>query len=112
MLSQRDGFIQQRLVFHNPTGLDAARCTDNRFGRRIIEPHRKLVRCKATEHNRVDCPEPGTGKHCDHCFGNHRHINNDPVALTDAASGQHARKGRDRVTQFAESETLPDLGHG
>ena len=95
MVSQRDRFIQEGLVFNDPTRLYPARGTDNRLGGGIVKPHRELIGGKPAKNDRMNSPQTGTGEHGDYGFGHHRHIHNDPISFADTARRQNTREGGD-----------------
>ena len=95
-----DGAVEQRLVVDHPTRLDTARCRDDRHRRRIVDAYRELVRGEAAEHHRMHRPEPSAGEHRDDRLGDHRHVDDDPVALAHPAPGQHPGEPRDLVAEL------------
>ena len=86
--------VEQRLVLDDPARLDAARRRHDHPRLRVLDPHRQLVRREPAEHDRVHGAEPGAGQHGDHGLGNHRHVDDHPVALADAEARK--RPGEDR----------------
>jgi hypothetical protein len=106
-----DGLVEQRLVLHDATGLEPAARREDQFWLGVLDPGRKLPRGKAAEHHAVHRADPRAGQHRDHGLRNHRHIEDDAVALGDAEIGhdggerfdlgQHLRVGElgDRARQ-------------
>ena len=80
--------VQQGFVMHGTARFDPAGRGDDAFGFRIVDPHGQFMRRKATEHDRVDRAQTGTGQHRLKRLGHHRHVDNDAVALFDALGPQ------------------------
>jgi hypothetical protein len=59
------------------------------------------VGSEAAEDHGVDRAEPGTRKHPNHGFGDHRHVVHDGVARSDAQAQQAAGEPRDLVEELA-----------
>ena len=106
-----DSRIQQRFVMHDTGRLDPAAGRDDGLGRAIINPHRQLIGGKATKHHRMDGPKAGAGQHRLHRFGNHRHIDNDPVALRHTLGAQSARKAGHSGLQLGIGDRMLAAGH-
>ena len=99
-----DRLVQQRLVGHDPPRFEAAGGRDDRFRRGVVDPDRQFVGGEPAEHDGMDGAQPCNRKHGDRRFGDHRHIDDHPVALADAAGLQDAGEGRHGVAQFAIGE--------
>ena len=85
--------VEQGLVLDDAVDLDAARAREHDPRPRVVDPHRELVRRKATEHDRVDRAETGAGEHGEHGLRDHRHVDDDRVALADAEPARARRPG-------------------
>ena len=67
---------------------------DDQFSAAIIDPVSESVRRKATEHNRMHRADPCAGEHRISGFRDHRHIENDAIALgRPQAASEHSRRG-------------------
>ena len=97
VLRQLDGAVEQRLVFHDPSRLDAAGRGDHRLAGAVVDANRQLVGGEPAEDDGMHCTEPGAGKHGDGRLRDHRHVDDDPVALADAAAPERAGEDGDRV---------------
>ena len=73
-------------------GLDAARGGQHQLGLAVVDAGGELVRREATEHHRVDGADAGAGQHRHHRLGDHRHVDDDAVALADAETPQRIRE--------------------
>ena len=105
---QRDRLVKQRLVGDDAAGLEAARRRDHHPRPRIVDAGRQFLRGEAAEHHRMHGADAGRGEHGDGSFGDHRHIDDHPVALADAVVAQHGGKRHHLVAQFAIGEA-PDF---
>ena len=96
-----DGGVEHRLVLDDAVRLDPAgrRDDDARLG--VVDPGGQLVRGETAEDHRVDGPQPRAGQHGDQRLGDHRHVDDDPVALLDAERRQRPGEARDLVAQLA-----------
>ena len=112
VLRQIDGAVEQRLVFDDAVGLDAAGGGKDQRRLEIVDAGGELVRGEAAEHHRMDGAQPGAGQHRHHRFRHHRHVDNDPVALADTEPGHGAGQGGRRVAHLAIGEALLGAGHG
>ena len=61
----------------------------------------QFVGRETAKHDRVDRTQPGAGEHGDRGLGNHRHVDDDPIASPNPARRESAGEARDRVTQIA-----------
>jgi hypothetical protein len=64
----------------------------------------QLGRREAAEHDGVHRPEAGARKHRDDGLGDHRHVDDHPVALLDTQRGERAGERRHPVEQFGVRE--------
>ncbi len=101
---QVDGRVEQRLVRDDPARLDPAGAGDDHLGPGVVDPARELVRGEAAEDDRVDGAEPRAREHRDHRLGNHRHVDDHPVAALDAQRREATGEARDRVSELAVRE--------
>ncbi len=86
---QAAGFIDQMLVGHGLAAAHAGVGGDHDLGLGIVDTYRQVVGGKSTEHHRVNGPDPGAGQDGEQGFGDHRHVDDDPIALADAQRLQH-----------------------
>ena len=93
--------VEHRLVVDGPGRLNAARRRHDHGGLGVVDPRRELVRREPAEHHRVHRTEPCTREHRDHRLGDHRHVDDDAVALADAQPAQHTGEARGLVQQLA-----------
>ena len=100
--------IQQRLIVDHPARLDATGSRDHQLWRRVLDPLCQLIGGETAENHRMHRPDPRAGQHRHHGFGDHRHIDNHPVAIADAVFQQHTGKGRDLIAQ----RRIADRGDG
>ena len=102
---QLDGLVQKRLVGHDPVRLVPAGRADDGFRGGIVDPLCQLGRGKAAEHHRMHGAKARASEHRHDCLGNHRHVDDDPVARRDTQLLQHAGKARRGILQLG-------IGHG
>ncbi len=107
----RDGLVQQRLVFHDPARLNAAGGRQDRLRLGVVDARCQLMRREAAEDHRVDRAEPRAGEHGDGSLRDHRHIDDNAVALFDAQIAQHRGEQRHLVPQFAIGIAPLHAGH-
>jgi hypothetical protein len=88
VLGSGDALVEERLVGHDPVGLDAARCREDELGLGVIDAGGDLGRSEPAEDHRVDRPDPRASQHREDRFGDHRHVDQDPVALADTRPDQ------------------------
>ena len=100
----------QRHVGNDAAGLDAAGGRDDQLGPGVVDAAGQLVGGEAAEDDRMDRAEARAGEHGDDRLGDHRHVDDDAVALGDAVVGEHGGEGRHVVEQFAIADRA--LGAG
>ena len=105
---QRDRLVEQRLVGDDAAGLEAAGRRDHHLRLRVVDAGGELLRGEAAEHHRMHGADAGAGEHGDRRFGDHRHVDDDAVALADAVVAQHRGQRHHLVAQLAIGEA-PDL---
>ena len=84
-----DRRVEQRLVGDDAARLDAAGGGDDELRLGVVDAGRELRRGEAAEHDGMDRAEPRAGEHGDRRLRDHRHVEDDAVALADAAILQH-----------------------
>ena len=95
-----DREVEQRLVFHHAARLQSARGRNDHPGFGVGDAGRQFRRRETAEHDGVDGAQTGTGQHGDGCFGNHRHVDHDAVAQTDAQIGERSGEFGGAVAQL------------
>ena len=80
---ERDREIEQRLVFDDPARLDAAARGQNDLRLGVVDAGRELLGGEAAEHHRMHGADARAGEHGDDRLGNHRHVDQHPVARRD-----------------------------
>src|SRR2546430_7200510 len=63
------------------------------LSRSVVDAEGEFARGEPAEDDRVDRADPRTGQHRDHGLGNHRHIDDHPVAAPDAEPHEHSGEG-------------------
>ena len=71
---------------------------------------RQLLGGKAAEHHGMHRAQPRAGQHRHHRFGDHRHVDDDAVALADALRRDRAGELRHVIAQLAIGEALLRAG--
>ena len=94
MRRQLNCLIEQRFVGNNTVWFDAAGRRDNCFRFGIIDAHSKFVCGETAEHHRMNSTDSRAGQNGYYCLGNHRHIDDDAITLTDAVGSKDAREQR------------------
>ncbi len=100
-----DRRVEQRLIRDDAVDLDAARGRQDCPRPGGVDPGRQLVRGKPAEHHRMHGADAGAGQHRHRRLRHHRHIDQHPVALADAETGQRAGEPRHLVAQLVIAET-------
>ena len=93
--------VEQRLVFDETARFDATGCANDCFRRRVVDSGCQLVGCETAEYDRVHRPDPGAGQDGNDGFRDHRHVDDDAVALLDAVIHEHACEQGHFVAEFA-----------
>ena len=101
MPGEPDRKIEQRLVFDQAAGLDAAARRQHQLGLGVVDAGRELLGGETAEHHRVDGADARAGEHGEQRLGDHRHVDDDAVALADAEIDERRGKRRDLVLQLA-----------
>ena len=82
------------------------------FGLGVVDADGELGRGEAAEDDRVDRAEPGAGQHGDERLRHHRHVDDDPVALADAAGRERAGEPGHPLEQLGIGEGRLGAGDG
>ncbi len=90
--SQVNSRIKQRFIHYNSVDFNATGSRDDELGLGIVNTSGQFVRRKTTKNNRVNGPNPSTGQHGNDGFGNHGHIDDNPVTFFHPLTGQHPGK--------------------
>ena len=77
----------------------------------VVDPQRELVRGEPAEDDRVDRAQPRAREHRHHGLGDHRHVDDDAVAVVHAEIAQRAGEPRDLLAQLGVREDGDRLGH-
>ena len=101
MPGERDREIEQRLVLDDPARLDAAARGENDLRLGVVDAGRELLGGKAAEHHRMNGADPRASEHGDDRLGNHRHVDQHPVARHDSEIVEHGAERRRLVEQLA-----------
>ena len=101
MPGESDRKIEQRLVLDDPARLDAAARGQNDLRLGVVDAGRELLGGKAAEHHRMNGADARAGEHGDDRLGNHRHVDQHPVARGDSEIVEHGGERRRLVEQFA-----------
>ncbi len=64
------------------------------LGGRIVDARRQLLSRETAEHDGVDRADAGAGEHGEDGLRDHRHVDDDAVALADAELHQHGGQRR------------------
>ena len=95
-----DGLVEQGLVGHQTTRLDAAGRREDGLGRGVVDARRQLLGGETSEDHRMNGADARTGQHGEERLGDHGHVDNDPVALADPQIPQHSGQRADLVEQL------------
>ena len=98
---QVDRRIEQRLVGDNAVGLDPARGGDDHLRSGVVDAGRELAGGEPAEDDGVNRADPRAREHRDQRLGDHRHVEDHPVAALDPVRAESAREQRDLVPELA-----------
>ena len=112
MRRERDRLVEQRLVRHDASGLDAARRRQDEGRRGVVDAGGQFLCGEAPEHHGVDGANPGAREHGDHRLRDHRHIDDHAVAARDALRRQRPRHPGHFVPQLGVRVPADGIGHG
>ncbi len=112
VLRQSNRVIQQTLVGNHFATARTGVSRDNQCWLRIIDTGRQTVRGKAAKHYRMYCADASTSQHRKYRFGNHRHIDQDPITLADTVRLHDRGHAIDFRMQLAERVSFFGPGFG
>ena len=107
-----DRAVEQRLVGNCAAGFEPAGSRDDQLRRRIVDAGGEFARRKAAEDDGMDGAEPRAGQHGERRLRDHRHVDDDAIALFDALVAQYGGKGCDFGLEFAIGEFPDRAGEG
>ena len=96
--------IEQGFIFDDPARLDSAARGQNDLWLGVVDAGRKLLGGEAPEHHRVDGADARACKHGDDRLGDHRHIDENPVARLNPEIAEDGAERRRLVEQLTISE--------
>ena len=94
-----------------PIDFDAAGRGHDELGVCVVDARRELIRCKASEDDRVDRSDAGASKHRLYGLRNHRHVNDDAVPAFHALIAKRSGDTRHGIFELAESEAFHRVRH-
>ena len=112
MLAQANRFIDQVFVRHRLAATHAGIGGDHDFGPGVVDPRGKARGGEPAEYDRMNGADPRTRQHRKRRFGDHRHVNQHPVALAHALRLQRRGEAVHFGVQFAERVTAIVSGLG
>ena len=101
---ENDRKIKQGLVFDDPARLDSAARSQNDLGLRVVDAGGELLGGEAAEHHRVHGADARARKHGDDRLGDHRHIDENPVARLNPEIAEDGAERRRLIHEFAIGE--------
>ena len=104
MPGESDREIEQRLVLNDPARLDATARGENDLRLGVVDAGCKLLGGEAAEHHRMNGADPRASEHGDDRFGNHRHIDQHPVARGYAEIDERCAERRGLLEKFVVGE--------
>ena len=106
----RDRFVEQMLVRNRLAAAHSGVGRNDQLGRRVVDAGRQRTGGKAAEDHRVDRANARTGEHRESRLGNHRHVDQHAVALTDAQALHHRRHAHHFLLELGKR--IDDLAIG
>jgi hypothetical protein len=94
--------VDQRLVRDRLAGAHAGIGGHHQGGARIVDARGQARRGEATEDHRVDRTDARAREHREYGLGDHRHVQQHPIAATDAKRAEHGSASIDLGMQLAE----------
>ncbi len=91
-----DGWLERR----DPALAVAAVGGDDELRAGVVDARAEAVGGEAAEDDGVDRPDAGDSEHCGDRLGDHRHVDRDAVAVTDAQTLEHVGGPLDLVGQL------------
>ena len=110
VLGEADRQVEQRLVFDQAAGLDAAARRQHQLGLGVVDAGRQFLGGETAEHHRMDRADARAGEHGEQRLGDHRHVDDDAVALADAEIDERRGERRDLVLQLAIGDAPLRMG--
>jgi hypothetical protein len=107
-----DGGVEERFVVDRAGGFDATACGDDRLRGAVVDTDSQFIGRKAAENDGMDRAKPGAGEHRLQRLGDHRHVDDDPVALLDALGAQRPGEAGDAVLEFRVGDDVLGPGDG
>ena len=104
---ERERLVDHRLIGDGALPLDPARGGEQQARGGIIDPLGEFERGETAKHDRMDRPQPRAGEHGKDRFGDHRHVEDDAVALDHAQPRQHRGDAANLFQKLGIAE-LPD----
>ncbi len=101
VLGQAQRLVDQVLVGHRLAAAHAGVGGDHHARLGVVDAGREARRSEAAEHHRMDRTQPHRGEHGENRLGDHRQVEQHPVAAPDAERLQHRRPAVDLGVQFA-----------
>ena len=99
MVSKFDGPIQQWFVGDNTSRLQSAGSSDDGFWRGVVNTNGQFMSCKAAKNHRMDRSDARTGQHRHQSFGNHGHIDDNPITHANAPRSKSTGKVRHLIPE-------------
>ena len=92
--------------------LDPARRAQDHLGLAVVDAPRQLLRREPAEHHAVHRPEARAREHRDDRLGDHRHVDDDPVAPPDPEPGEGPGAARRLALKLGVGEARLAAGDG
>jgi hypothetical protein len=102
VFGQGNRFVEQVLVGYGLAAAHAGVRRDDQLRCRIVDTRGQRPGSKTTEDHRVDGADACAGEHGEHRLGDHRHVDQDAVALADAEALHDRRHAHDFLLEFGE----------
>ena len=101
-----DRTVEQRLVGDHAARLDAAGCGNDQVGLCVVDTGGEFLGREPAEHHGVDGAEPRAGEHGECRFRDHRHVDDDAIALADALAAYDRGERLDLLLELRVGEAL------
>ena len=105
-------FVEQMLVGHGLAAAHAGIAGNNQFGLGIVDAGRQRTGGEAAEHHGMDGADTGAGEDGEGGFCNHRHVDQNAIALHHAERLHDRRHAHHLGLQFGEGIDLLLVGFG
>ncbi|GAP38382.1 hypothetical protein ISF6_4840 [Piscinibacter sakaiensis] len=109
---QRDRLVEQRLVGHDLARAAAGVGTDHHHRLGIVDPAGEAVARETAEDHRVDRADARAREHRERGLGDHRHVDQHPVALAHAQLQQRRGHALHLVVQLGKGVDALGTGLG